>query len=185
MPRGCFRYHGDRHLDVPQVTGAHLVAWSAAESDSPVGLLRSCPRWWVLNASGQRCRVHFMRNAPAHAGTSGRRVVSAFIATAFAQDVLRQQQRSGGRSPTSSAPSCPSSPLRHKFADLSSAAYPGRHVKVMRNAARGNRQYVGLCHLWHCAPPATVLAKAVLAQAKLGKRTCDPATSLGRKKKNG
>jgi transposase-like protein len=39
-----------------------------------------------LNATWQRCRVHFMRNALAHAGKSGRRVVSAFIATAFAQD---------------------------------------------------------------------------------------------------
>ncbi len=40
----------------------------------------------VLNATWQRCRVHFMCNALAHAGKSGRRVVSAFIATAFAQD---------------------------------------------------------------------------------------------------
>jgi transposase-like protein len=40
----------------------------------------------VLNATWQRCRVHFMRNALAHAGRNGRRVVSAFIATAFAQD---------------------------------------------------------------------------------------------------
>ena len=40
----------------------------------------------VLNATWQRCRVHFMRNALAHAGKSGRRVVSAFVATAFAQD---------------------------------------------------------------------------------------------------
>jgi putative transposase len=40
----------------------------------------------VLNATWQRCRVHFMRNALAHAGKSGRRVVSAFIGTAFAQD---------------------------------------------------------------------------------------------------
>jgi len=40
----------------------------------------------VLQATWQRCRVHFMRNALAHAGKSGRRVVSAFIATAFAQD---------------------------------------------------------------------------------------------------
>jgi putative transposase len=30
--------------------------------------------------------VHFMRNALAHAGKQGRRVVSAFIATAFAQN---------------------------------------------------------------------------------------------------
>src|SRR5919205_1882765 len=40
----------------------------------------------VLNATWQRCRVHFMRNALAHAGKSGRRVVSGFIATACAQD---------------------------------------------------------------------------------------------------
>jgi len=33
----------------------------------------------VLNATWQRCRVHLMRNALAHAGRSGRRVVSAFI----------------------------------------------------------------------------------------------------------
>src|SRR6187551_2418259 len=40
----------------------------------------------VLNATWQRCRVHFMRNALAHAGKQGRRVVAAFIGTAFAQD---------------------------------------------------------------------------------------------------
>jgi putative transposase len=34
----------------------------------------------------ERCRVHFMRNILAHAGKSGRRVVSAFIGTAFAQN---------------------------------------------------------------------------------------------------
>ena len=50
----------------------------------------------VLVASWQRCRVHFMRNALAHAGKSGRRVVSAFIATAFAQNdaqAAREQWR--------------------------------------------------------------------------------------------
>jgi transposase-like protein len=50
----------------------------------------------VLSATWQRCRVHFMRNALAHAGRSGRRVVSAFIATAFAQDdaeAAKQQWR--------------------------------------------------------------------------------------------
>ena len=40
----------------------------------------------VLCASWQRCRVHFARNVLAHAGKSGRRVVSAFIGTAFAQE---------------------------------------------------------------------------------------------------
>lgn len=35
---------------------------------------------------GSAARVHFMRNVLAHAEKSGRRVVLAFIATAFAQD---------------------------------------------------------------------------------------------------
>ena len=50
----------------------------------------------ILTASWQRCRVHFMRNVLAHAGRSGRRVVSAFIATAFAQNdakAAKQQWR--------------------------------------------------------------------------------------------
>jgi transposase-like protein len=53
-------------------------------SDAHEGLKAAISK--VLNATWQRCRVHFMRNALAHAGKSGRRVVSAFIATAFAQD---------------------------------------------------------------------------------------------------
>ena len=40
----------------------------------------------MFSATWQRCRVHFSRNALAHAGKSGRRVVSAFIATAYAQE---------------------------------------------------------------------------------------------------
>ena len=59
--------------------GAKLVI-----SDAHEGLKAAIAK--VMNASWQRCRVHFMRNALAHAGKSGRRVVSALIATAFAQD---------------------------------------------------------------------------------------------------
>ena len=40
----------------------------------------------VFNATWQRCRVHFARNAIAHAGRSRNRVVSALIATAYAQE---------------------------------------------------------------------------------------------------
>lgn len=40
----------------------------------------------VFCATWQRCRVHFMRNALAHAGKTQRRVVSAFVGTAFAQN---------------------------------------------------------------------------------------------------
>src|ERR1044072_5527688 len=53
-------------------------------SDAHEGLKAAVTK--VLSATWQRCRVHFMRNVLAHAGKSGRRVVSAFIATAFAQD---------------------------------------------------------------------------------------------------
>src|SRR3546814_4956568 len=40
----------------------------------------------VLGATWQCCRVHFMRNALAYAGKTQRRIVSAWIGTAFAQD---------------------------------------------------------------------------------------------------
>ncbi|TXM91174.1 IS256 family transposase [Methylobacterium sp. WL116] len=63
-------------------------------SDAHEGIKASVAK--VMNATWQRCRVHFMRNVLAHAGRSGRRVVSAFIATAFAQDdaeAARQQWR--------------------------------------------------------------------------------------------
>src|SRR6201990_1486161 len=53
-------------------------------SDAHEGLKAAVAK--ALNATWQRCRVHFMRNVLAHAGRQGRRVVSAFIATAFAQD---------------------------------------------------------------------------------------------------
>src|SRR6201998_2545175 len=63
-------------------------------SDAHEGLKAAAAR--VLNASWQRCRVHFMRNVLAHAGKQGRRVVSAFIGTAFAQNdaaIARAQWR--------------------------------------------------------------------------------------------
>ena len=50
----------------------------------------------VMHCTWQRCRVHFMRNVMAHAGKSGRRVVSAFMSAAFAQEdeaAARQQWR--------------------------------------------------------------------------------------------
>ena len=53
-------------------------------SDAHEGLKAAVAK--VLHASWQRCRVHFMRNVLAHAGKHGRRVVAAFIATAFAQE---------------------------------------------------------------------------------------------------
>jgi transposase-like protein len=76
--------------DAPGLRGVKLVI-----SDAHEGIKAAVSK--LLCASWQRCRVHFMRNALAHAGKSGRRVVSAFIGTAFAQDTpeaASQQWRS-------------------------------------------------------------------------------------------
>ena len=72
-------------------------------SDDHKGLRAAATR--ILGATWQRCRVHFARNLLAHAGRQGRRVVSAFVATAFAQEDAGAARRpSGARSPTSSGP---------------------------------------------------------------------------------
>ena len=52
-------------------------------SDAHEGLKAAVTR--VLRATWQRCRVHFARNALAHAGKAQRRIVSAWIGTAYAQ----------------------------------------------------------------------------------------------------
>ena len=80
-------------------------------SDDHKGLKAAATR--ILGATWQRCRVHFARNLLAHAGKQGRRVVSAFVATAFAQEGRTPTARrpSGARSPTSSGPRCPSWPF--------------------------------------------------------------------------
>jgi transposase-like protein len=52
-------------------------------SDAHEGLKAAVTK--VLRATWQRCRVHFMRNATAHAGKTQRRLVSAWIGTAFAE----------------------------------------------------------------------------------------------------
>jgi len=53
-------------------------------SDAHEGLKAAITK--VLGATWQRCRVHFMRNALAYAGKTQRRIVSAWVGTAFAQD---------------------------------------------------------------------------------------------------
>jgi putative transposase len=68
-----------RKLTRRGLSGVKLVI-----SDAHEGIKASVSK--VLNATWQRCRVHFMRNVLAHAGRQGRRVASAFIATAFAQE---------------------------------------------------------------------------------------------------
>ncbi len=58
--------------------GAKLVI-----SDAHEGLKAAITK--TLGAAWQRCRVHFMRSAMAYAGKTQRRIVSAWIGTAFAE----------------------------------------------------------------------------------------------------
>jgi len=67
-----------------QLTRRGLRGVKLVISDAHEGIKASVSK--ILNATWQRCRVHFMRNVLAHAGKQGRRVVSAFIGTAFAQE---------------------------------------------------------------------------------------------------
>lgn len=63
-----------------QLTRRGLRGVKLVISDAHEGIKAAVTK--VLCATWQRCRVHFMRNVLAHAGKSGRRVASAFIATA-------------------------------------------------------------------------------------------------------
>ena len=56
-------------------------------SDAHEGLKAASTK--VLNATSQRCRVHFMRNALAHVGTKQRQMVAAVIRTAFTQETQK------------------------------------------------------------------------------------------------
>ena len=77
-------------------------------SDAHEGLKAAVTK--VLRATWRRCRVHFMHNATAHAGKTQRRLVSAWIGTAFAKPMRPPPMPSGAASPTSSAPRCPGWP---------------------------------------------------------------------------
>ena len=68
-----------RSLNRRGLRGVKLVI-----SDSHEGIKAAVSK--VLKATWQRCRVHFMRNALAHAGKTQRRMVSAAIGTVFVQD---------------------------------------------------------------------------------------------------
>ncbi|TAN05809.1 MAG: IS256 family transposase [Rhodanobacteraceae bacterium] len=77
-----------------QLTHRGLRGVQLVISDNHSGIKAAVSK--VLSCTWQRCRVHFMRNALAYAGKRGKRVVAAFIATAFAQDTpeaAREQWR--------------------------------------------------------------------------------------------
>jgi transposase-like protein len=84
-----------RELTRRGLSGVKLVI-----SDAHEGINAAVAK--VLCATWQRYRVHFMRNALVHAGKTQRRVVSAFVGTAFAQDdEAAAKAQNGDRWPTS------------------------------------------------------------------------------------
>ena len=95
-------------------------------SDAHEGLKAAVTK--VLRATWRRCRVHFARNALAHAGKAQRRIVSAWIAPPTRKRTPRPRTPSGAPSPTSSARRCPSSPrIGHPARPLHD---PGNHRAV-------------------------------------------------------
>ena len=79
---------------LPRLKRRGLAGVKLVVSDAHEGIKAAVAR--VFRATWQRCRVHFVRNALAHAGRSGRRVGAALIATAFAQshaDAAKAQWR--------------------------------------------------------------------------------------------
>ena len=97
-------------------------------SDAHEGIKAAVSR--ILTATWQRCRVHFMRNALAHAGRSGRRVVSAFIATAFAQDDAAQAKAQWRRVADQLRPKVPklAALMDHAETDvLAYMSFPAQH----------------------------------------------------------
>lgn len=60
-------------------------------SDAHEGLKAAITK--ILSATWQRCRVPFMRNALSYAGKTQRRIVSAWIGTAFAQDAAAARKQ--------------------------------------------------------------------------------------------
>ncbi len=79
-------------------------------ADDHTGLWAATRR--VFNATHQRCRIHWMRNALAHAPAKQRTAVAAMLKTIFARGKPRSSLRPSGRSwPTPCARSSPSSAL--------------------------------------------------------------------------
>jgi len=73
---GLFWTHFLRSLNRRDLCGGKLVI-----SDNHERIKAAVSK--VLKATSQRCRMHFMRNALAHAGKSQRHMVAAIIGTVF------------------------------------------------------------------------------------------------------
>jgi putative transposase len=107
-------------------------------SDSHEGIKAAVSK--VLTATWQRCRAHFTRNALAHAGRWGRRVVCTFIATAFAKDDTAAASQQWRRVDEQLRPTVPKFAALMDTAETDVLAYmtfPTQH-RAKLNATRWN-----------------------------------------------
>ena len=120
--------------------GAKLVI-----SDAHEGIKASVSK--LMNATRQRCRVHTMRNAFAHSGKSSRRVVSAFMATAFEQDSAEAAKAQWRKVAASSGRSCPSSAPSWTRPRNDVLAYKTLSCRPLRSGARHGPVYGERLHV--------------------------------------
>ena len=105
------------------LSGVELVI-----SDAHEGIKAAVER--VLATSWQRCRVHFMRTVQAQVGPRAKRMVSAFIATAFAQDTPESARAQWRRTADQLRPTLPKVAMLMDTAEVEVLAYmdfPARH----------------------------------------------------------
>jgi transposase-like protein len=81
----------------------------------------------ALDISWQSCRVDVVRNALSRAGTTGRRAVSAFIATSFARSDAQDIPAQWREVADNSTPSCQRSPPERKTGVVARIIFPTRH----------------------------------------------------------
>jgi len=99
-------------------------------SDTHTVINAACAK--VLDTSWQSCRVDVVRNAPAHAGTTSRCAVHAFIAIGFARsDAQDIDTARWCEVADNSTPGCQSPPPSRNAMRLEgSRPRPGLHVRV-------------------------------------------------------
>jgi transposase-like protein len=121
------------------LTGVELVV-----SDAHEGVKAAVSR--VLSTSWQHCRVHFLRNMRDHAARSGRRLISAAIGTAFAEETPAAAHHEWRRVSNQLRPRLPKLSQRMDEAEMDVLAYkrfpPGtgrRSAPPTRSSARPPR----------------------------------------------
>jgi len=125
-----------RSLTRRGLRGAKLVI-----SDAHEGLKTAIVK--VLGATWQRCRVHFMRNALAYAGKTQRRIVSAWVGTAFAQDdaaAARKQWREVADQARGSQTRRPDGRGRDRRAGLHGLPAPASNQAAQHQPARATQR---------------------------------------------